>query len=50
MDTDYKAKIGQLIQEIRQERGMTQAQLASALETSQSAINRIEKGKQNISQ
>ena len=49
MDTDYKAKIGQLIQEIRQERGMTQAQLASALETSQSAINRIEKGKQNIS-
>ncbi len=49
MDTDYKAKIGKLIQENRQARGFTQSQLAEALETSQSAINRIEKGGQNIS-
>jgi len=48
-DNDYKAKIGKLIQETRQARGLTQAQLSSALNTSQSAINRIEKGGQNIS-
>lgn len=46
---DYKIKIGALIQESRQHRGYTQAQLAEALSTSQSAINRIEKGGQNIS-
>jgi UDP-N-acetylglucosamine 1-carboxyvinyltransferase len=46
---DYKVKIGTLIQETRQGRGLTQAQLAEALNTSQSAINRIEKGGQNIS-
>ena len=45
----YSSKIGTLIQETRQARGMTQAQLATALGTSQSAINRIEKGGQNIS-
>lgn len=49
MDTDYKVKIGKLIQETRQARGLTQAQLAESLDTSQSAINRIEKGGQNIS-
>lgn len=46
---NYAAKIGNLIQETRQNRGMTQAELAKALNTSQSAINRIEKGGQNIS-
>lgn len=46
---DYKVKIGNLIQETRQSRGLTQSQLADALGTSQSAINRIEKGGQNIS-
>lgn len=46
---DYKVKIGALIQESRAHRGYTQAQLAEALGTSQSAINRIEKGGQNIS-
>ena len=46
---EYKVKIGTLIQESRQHRGFTQAQLADALGTSQSAINRIEKGGQNIS-
>jgi UDP-N-acetylglucosamine 1-carboxyvinyltransferase len=45
----YKSKIGTLIQETRQNRGLTQAQLAESLGTSQSAINRIEKGGQNIS-
>jgi len=45
----YAEKIGTLIQENRQSRGMTQQELAKALSTSQSAINRIEKGGQNIS-
>jgi UDP-N-acetylglucosamine 1-carboxyvinyltransferase len=45
----YTSKIGTLIHETRQARGMTQSQLAKALNTSQSAINRIEKGGQNIS-
>lgn len=49
MDTDYKHKIGKLIQDTRIKRGYTQSQLADALGTSQSAINRIEKGGQNIS-
>lgn len=42
-------KIGRLISTIRKQKGMTQAELARALATSQSAINRIEKGNQNIS-
>jgi len=46
---NYKTKIGKLIQETRMTRGLTQSQLSEALGTSQSAINRIEKGGQNIS-
>ena len=46
---DYLQKIGELIAQSRTQRNMTQAQLASALGTSQSAVNRIESGKQNIS-
>lgn len=46
---DFKQRIGTIIQEARQSRDMTQAQLATALNTSQSAINRIEKGGQNVS-
>lgn len=42
-------KIGNLIYQIRQERGLTQAEFARRLGTSQSAINRIEKGRQNLS-
>jgi len=42
-------KIGQLIYQVRQEKGLTQAQFASKLGTSQSAVNRIEHGKQNPS-
>lgn len=47
--TTYATKIGKFIQETRQSRGLTQADLAKSLGTSQSAINRIEKGGQNIS-
>lgn len=42
-------KIGRLINQIRQERGLTQAEFARRLGTSQSAINRIERGGQNLS-
>lgn len=42
-------KIGRLINQIRQERGLTQAAFARQLGTSQSAVNRIEHGKQNLS-
>lgn len=45
----YKERLGQLIQQSRISRGMTQTELATALGTSQSAINRIEKGGQNVS-
>lgn len=42
-------KIGHLISNIRQERGLTQAEFARRLGTSQSAVNRIEQGNQNLS-
>lgn len=42
-------KIGHLIYRIRQERGLTQAEFARRLGTSQSAVNRIEHGRQNLS-
>lgn len=47
--TTTSEKIGQLIYQIRQEKGLTQAEFARKLNTSQSAVNRIEKGKQNLS-
>ena len=46
---NYKATIGQVIERLRTEKGWTQAQLAEAIGSSQSAIHRIEKGQQNIS-
>src|SRR5919106_1420237 len=46
---DYKGRIGNLIRDARKHRGLTQSQLADLLSTSQSAINRIEKGHQNLS-
>lgn len=49
MTPDYLSRIGNLIRNARQHRGWTQQQLADALSTSQSAINRIERGHQNIS-
>lgn len=42
-------RIGQLIAQIRQERNLTQAEFAKRLGTSQSAVNRMEHGKQNLS-
>src|SRR5690349_20078089 len=48
MDTANE-KIGSLIAQIRQERGLTQAEFAKRLNTSQSAVNRMEHGKQNLS-
>ncbi len=47
--TTTNEKIGNLIYQIRQERGLTQAAFAKRLGTSQSAVNRIEHGKQNLS-
>ena len=49
MKEDYREKIGKLIAELRANHGITQADIAEKLGTSQSAINRIEKGGQNIS-
>ena len=49
MSEEYLHRIGKLIREARQARGYTQAQLADVLSTSQSAINRIERGHQNLS-
>ncbi|EDK72643.1 transcriptional regulator, XRE family [candidate division TM7 genomosp. GTL1] len=49
MEPLYKQKIGKLIQQNRLGRGFTQAEMAKALGTSQSAINRIENGGQNLS-
>ncbi|GAA4664165.1 UDP-N-acetylglucosamine 1-carboxyvinyltransferase [Streptomyces chumphonensis] len=49
MTDDYLVRIGQLIRDARQHRGWSQANLGQALGTSQSAVNRIERGHQNIS-
>lgn len=42
-------KIGYFIKELRERRGMTQEAFAKALNTSQSAVARMEKGEQNFS-
>ncbi len=49
MADDYQGRIGNLIRDARKHRGLTQQQLAGKLNTSQSAVNRIEKGHQNLS-
>jgi len=43
------ANIGRLIRDARKQRGLTQAELATLLNTSQGAIGRIESGNQNLS-
>ena len=48
MTDDYLARIGNLIRDARKHRGWTQQQLADVLDTSQSAVNRIERGHQNL--
>src|SRR5680860_491577 len=49
MSEDYLSRIGMLIRDARKHRGWTQQQLADVLSTSQSAVNRIERGHQNLS-
>lgn len=49
MHMNVNEKLGKLVQRTRQQRGLTQAELAKALGTSQSAVNRIEHGNQNLS-
>lgn len=43
-----QAKIGTFIKDLREERGLTQEEMALALGSSQSAIARMEKGDQNL--
>jgi len=49
MRDDYPARIGTLIRDARRHQGLSQSDLAELLGTSQSAIARIEQGKQNLS-
>ena len=44
-----QVKIGNFIKNVREERGLTQAEFAKALATSQSAVARMEAGEQNFS-
>ena len=46
---NYMVEIGELIAMVRSRQNMTQSELAKKIGTSQSAINRIERGKQNAS-
>ncbi|MPZ53609.1 MAG: UDP-N-acetylglucosamine 1-carboxyvinyltransferase [Acidimicrobiia bacterium] len=48
MTDDYLKRIGYLIRDARKHRGWTQAELADVLSTSQSAVNRVEQGQQNL--
>jgi len=49
MTEDYPARIGTLIRDARRHQGLSQNELGELLGTSQSAIARIEQGKQNLS-
>ena len=49
MSEDYRVRIGALIRDARRHKGLTQAELAKLLATSQSAVARIEQGQQNLS-
>ncbi|HEU5159359.1 MAG TPA: UDP-N-acetylglucosamine 1-carboxyvinyltransferase [Streptosporangiaceae bacterium] len=49
MSPTYLTRIGGLIRDARRHQGMTQAELADLLGTSQGAVTRIEAGKQNLS-
>ncbi len=48
-ETSYLTRIGTLIRDARRHQGLTQNELADLLGTSQSAVVRIEQGKQNLS-
>ncbi|MGW5237969.1 helix-turn-helix domain-containing protein [Monashia sp. NPDC004114] len=49
MAQTYLTRIGGLIRDARRHKGMTQAELAELLGTSQGAVTRIEAGRQNLS-
>ena len=49
MTDDYLVRVGTLIRDARRHKKLTQNELAEALQTSQSAVARIEQGKQNLS-
>ena len=49
MTSNYLTRIGGLIRDARRHKGLTQTELAESLGTSQSAVARIEQGKQNLS-
>jgi UDP-N-acetylglucosamine 1-carboxyvinyltransferase len=49
MKESYLGRIGSLIRDARRHQGLTQNDLADSLGTSQSAVARIEQGKQNLS-
>lgn len=46
--SEERQRIGQFIRQLREDRGWTQEEFAKALDTSQSAVARIEKGEQNL--
>ncbi len=48
-EPSYQEAIGRIVERLRTEKGWTQSQLAEAIGSSQSAIHRIEKGRQNVS-
>jgi UDP-N-acetylglucosamine 1-carboxyvinyltransferase len=48
VDDNYLTRIGKLVRLAREHKGWSQAQLGAKLGTSQSAVARIESGKQNI--
>ncbi|MFA5132097.1 MAG: UDP-N-acetylglucosamine 1-carboxyvinyltransferase [Candidatus Paceibacterota bacterium] len=48
MPPNDQEKIGLFIKKLREEKGMTQGELAKALKTSQPAVARIESGNQNL--
>ena len=49
MKTSETNNLGKRIADLREAAGMTQTELARKLKTTQSAVARIEAGKQNIS-
>ena len=49
MESDQLQHAGQVIRDARRHRGWTQTRLAEVLGTSQSAVNRMESGRQNFS-
>lgn len=46
---DYLVRVGRIIRDARRHKQLTQHELAASLNTSQSAVARIEQGKQNLS-